>query len=288
MTALSTHDTKRDEDVRARLLAAADDLESWEAVWRLVAAAAKGHHVDAPTAYLLMQTLVGAWPITPDRLAGYLPKAVREAKQYTTWSDPDPAYEQRVLDLGAACLNGDVADFIERWVTQLTPAERSRNLSAKLLQLTMPGLPDVYQGCEGVQRSLVDPDSRRDVDFEGLRARLIRLDADQRPTDLMDEKLRLTSRVLRLRRDRPELFAVESTYLPLPSTSPRVLGFVRSEAVATVVSRGIVPASADSTFSLPAGSWRDLLSDRVVRGATVSCGEALAERGVALFVREDG
>ncbi|MDX6326543.1 MAG: (1-_4)-alpha-D-glucan 1-alpha-D-glucosylmutase, partial [Nocardioidaceae bacterium] len=160
MTTLSTHDTKRSEDVRARLLAAAEDVDGWRRVWSVVRAAATHHEVDEPTAYLVMQTLVGAWPIDEQRLGDYLLKAVREAKHHTSWTDGDSSYEERVGALARACLApGAIRDAVSAWVSELEAAVRAVTLGTKLLQLLLPGVPDVYQGSELVVRSLVDPDN---------------------------------------------------------------------------------------------------------------------------------
>ena len=109
MTTLTTHDTKRSEDVRARLLAVAEDLDGWDAAWEAVRSQAAEYHVDEPTAYLLFQTLLGAWPLEQERLVEYMEKATHESKQFTSWDDPDERYEFRVGDFAARCLDGDVA-----------------------------------------------------------------------------------------------------------------------------------------------------------------------------------
>nr|MBA2444295.1 malto-oligosyltrehalose synthase [Nocardioidaceae bacterium] len=265
-------------------------VEGWRALWSRVQAGAAEHHVDVPTAYLLMQTLVGAWPLSQERLHEYLPKAAREAKQHTTWNDPDEAYEQRLLAFATSCLTGEVADAIESWLAALSNADRAVSLAAKLLQLTLPGVPDVYQGCEGVQRSLVDPDNRRPIDFAAYAERLVSLDNGEARQGLADDKLWVTSRALRLRRERPELFGPESTYRVLPANSPHVLGFVRSERVATVVTRwpgGLSRSGwATATLSLPDGSWHNILEDQTVSGGAVRCDQLLSALPVALLLRE--
>ncbi len=152
----------------------------------------------------MLQTLLGAWPIELDRVEEYLVKATREAKRRTTWTDPEEAYEARVVALARAALDdpllrGAVIGLVE----SSAEATRATVLGQKLLQLTLPGVPDVYQGCEIVDLSLVDPDNRRPVDHVALAERLERLDAGEPPADLDDEKLLVTSRTLRLRRDDP-------------------------------------------------------------------------------------
>ena len=165
MTGLSTHDTKRSEDVRARLLAAVENLDGWDQVAQEVRREAAVCDVDAPTAYLLAQTLIGTWPIDADRLDGYLEKAAREAKLFTTWNDPNSPYEQRIRDLARACLSGPVAETLAKVVEANALATRATTLATKLLQLTLPGVPDVYQGTELTALTLVDPDNRRPVDY---------------------------------------------------------------------------------------------------------------------------
>ncbi len=240
MTTLTTHDTKRSEDVRARLLALAEDLEGWDAAWEAVRSQAAEFHVDEPTAYLLFQTLLGAWPLEQDRLVEYMEKATHESKQFTSWDDPDERYEFRVGDFAARCLDGDVAHTFAQVLEANAAAIRAVTLGTKLIQLTLPGVPDVYQGNEIVAPSLVDPDNRRPVDF-AERAALLELDA-ARPhlssaADLSRDKLWVTSRALRLRRERPDAFGPGAGYEPLASGSPHALGFVRAGRVATIVTR---------------------------------------------------
>jgi len=287
MTTLSTHDTKRGEDVRARLLAVAGDVEAWTTVWEAVRKHAAPHRVDGPTAYLLFQTLLGAWPIDADRLQSYAEKAVREAKQHTTWHDPEPDYEERVHAFVAACLRDEeLATRLTATVEEHQSAVRAQTLAAKLLQLTLPGVPDIYQGCESVALSLVDPDNRRPVDYEALGARLHRLDEQwsagraSGALDLDDAKLWVTRQALRLRRQRPEDFGTESAYAPLPS-SDDVVAFVRSHEHRQVVT-AVRVHDGEGRVTLPDATWRDVLTDAVhTPGADV-----FATLPVALLVRE--
>ena len=172
MTTLTTHDTKRSEDVRARLLAVAEDLDGWDAAWEAVRSQAAEYHVDEPTAYLLFQTLLGAWPLEQERLVGYMEKATHESKQFTSWDDPDERYEFRVGDFAARCLEGDIAHTFAQVLEANAATIRAVTLGTKLIQLTLPGVPDVYQGNETLAPSLVDPDNRRPVDFAQRAAML--------------------------------------------------------------------------------------------------------------------
>ncbi|HXW43138.1 MAG TPA: malto-oligosyltrehalose synthase, partial [Streptosporangiaceae bacterium] len=223
LTALSTHDTKRQEDVRARLAVLADEPQAWTRAvtgWhRQVPRLAAGQLPDPDTEYLLWQTLVGAWPISADRLTCYLRKAMREAKLSTSWTSPDAHYEAAVLDLATAIVTDtELAGQISSFVAAISPDAAVNSLGAKLVQLTMPGVPDVYQGCELAAFSLVDPDNRRPVDYARRRVLLAALDeagpgSTAGPGNLDAAKLHVTSRALRLRRDHPEWFAAD--YRPL-------------------------------------------------------------------------
>jgi (1->4)-alpha-D-glucan 1-alpha-D-glucosylmutase len=291
MTTLSTHDTKRSEDVRARLLAVAEDLDGWDAAWAAVREHAAEYLVDEPTAYLLFQTLLGTWPLELERLVAYMEKATNESKQFTSWSDPDSRYEVRVADFAARCLEGDIAQTLARVLEANEPTIRATALGTKLLQLTLPGVPDVYQGNEILAPSLVDPDNRRPVDY-ALRRALLDGEAGVTVPSLSAEKLRITSRALRLRRDRPELFGPGASYEPILSTSPHALGFVRASSVATVVTRwpGLLARSgwSDHVLTLPPGRWQDELTGttHTVEDGSVPCSELLADLPVALLVRK--
>ena len=290
MTTLSTHDTKRSEDVRARLLAVAEDIDGWDAAWAAVRAHAAEYRVDEPTAYLLFQTLLGAWPLELERLVAYMEKAINESKQFTSWNDPDARYEVRVADFAARCLDGDIAQTFARVLEANEPTIRATTLGSKLLQLTLPGVPDVYQGNEIVAPSLVDPDNRRPVDY-ALRRALLDAPAGIMPSSLSAQKLRVTTRALHLRRERPAWFRAGASYEPIVSSSPHALGFVRASSVATVVTRwpGLLARSGwnDHVVSLSPGVWDDVLTgaSRVIEDGSAPCAALLADLPVALLVR---
>jgi (1->4)-alpha-D-glucan 1-alpha-D-glucosylmutase len=290
LTTLSTHDTKRSEDVRARLIALAGDAGSWTTISEAFAAAADEHGVDGPTAHLVWQTLAGVGEISDERLEGYLEKALREAKQQTTWTEPDTDYEQRVLALArAATRPGPLKALLDTAVDHNAAATRAVVLGQKLLQLTMPGAPDTYQGCEVVDLSLVDPDNRRPVDFEARHARLRRL-ADGPAADLDDEKLLVTTRSLALRRRHRDSFGDNGSYAPVGATSRHVVGFTRGSEVAVLATRApqrleAAGGWADHTVDLPEGLWRDELTDTLHEGGTLVCRELFATMPVALLQR---
>jgi (1->4)-alpha-D-glucan 1-alpha-D-glucosylmutase len=290
MTTLSTHDTKRSEDVRARLIAAAQDTVAWQQCSKLFREAADEARVDRPTAHLLWQTLVGAGPLPQDRLHGYLTKAMREAKRHTAWVDGNPDYEARVLAFAdSASSPGPLRSAVEEAVLGNGDAIRATVLGQKLLQLLLPGTADTYQGCEVVNLSLVDPDNRRPVDYDALAARLDRLDAEP-PAGLDDEKMLVTSRALRVRRELREAFGDGATYEPLTASSEHVLGFVRTGTVAAVVTRApgrLADAGGwkEETVTLPEGTWHDELTGRShAGGGPVRCADLFAQMPVALLV----
>ncbi len=289
MTTLSTHDTKRSEDVRARIIAVAGDTESWQCCSKAFGDAADAFVIDRPTAHLLWQTMAGVGEFSQERLHEYLTKAVREAKQLTAWVDGDEAYEARVLAFADQALDpGPLRDVVDETVEVNGHAIRATVLGQKLLQLLLPGVPDTYQGCELVNLSLVDPDNRREVDYDAREQRLSRLE-QERPADLDDEKLLVTSRALRVRRELPGCFGDRGTYEPLPSSTEHAVGFVRAGQVACVVTRAPHRLAAaggwrDETVTLPEGTWRDELTGRVVAAGEVACGELFADLPVALLV----
>jgi (1->4)-alpha-D-glucan 1-alpha-D-glucosylmutase len=256
MTTLSTHDTKRGEDVRARIAVLAEIPAEWESTLdRLRGLAPLG---DPPFENLLWQAIVGAWPASRERLAGYALKAAREAGVSTTWTAPNAAFETALSALvDSAFDDARVAGAIDEFVARVRPFGWSNSLSAKLLQLTAPGVPDVYQGSELWETSLVDPDNRRPVDYAVRRGLLDRLDDGWLPP--VDEtgaaKLLVTSRALRLRRDRPDLF---TGYRPLQATgaaADHVVAFGHAEGGAITVATRL-PEGLDAD-----GGWRDTVLD---------------------------
>ncbi|MEQ7847435.1 malto-oligosyltrehalose synthase [Nocardioides kribbensis] len=314
MTTLSTHDTKRGEDVRARITVLAERPEDWAAALeRLLALAPLP---DPGFGSLLWQAVLGAWPASTDgagvtgempadlreRLHGYAMKAMREAGDRTTWTEPDEAYEAAVhAAVDAAVDSAEVRAVLDGLLAQVTGPGWSNALAAKLVAITMPGVPDVYQGSELWEQSLVDPDNRRPVDFDDRVALLAEVAADGAGapplTASVDDhgaaKLRVTARALGLRRGRPELF---SSYDGVRASGPaadHVLAFDRGGAVtvATRLPAGLAGRGGwqDTRLELPGGAWRDVVSDRVVTADEqgLALDDVLATYPVALLVRED-
>ncbi|MCP1414921.1 malto-oligosyltrehalose synthase [Paenarthrobacter sp. A20] len=206
MTTLSTHDTKRSEDARARISVISEAVPEWELFLGTVQELAP--IPDGPLAALVWQSIVGAWPADRSRLQSYALKAAREAGNSTNWTDPNQEFERHLAAAVDAAFDApEVAAAIANFVAELEPYGTSNSLSAKLIQLTMPGVPDVYQGTEFRDGSLTDPDNRRPVDFQARIAALADVDKGAKPAYTEEAaKLLVVSRALRLRRDRPELF----------------------------------------------------------------------------------
>ncbi|WP_232680059.1 alpha-amylase family glycosyl hydrolase [Nocardioides sp. R-C-SC26] len=286
MTALSTHDTKRGEDVRARIAVLAEVPQVWS---RAFAELQRLTPLPESAALVLWQAVLGAWDdddtTLRDRLRAYAPKAMREAGEHTTWTSPDADFEARVRGaVDAAFDDADVRAVLDGLRAVVADPGRSNALAAKLIALTMPGVPDVYQGSELWELSLVDPDNRRPVDFD-LRARLISDPALPHPART---KLTLTAAALRLRRDRSELFTRYDAVAATGGAAEHAVAFDRGGAIAVATRLPVGLAARGgwgrTRLDLPSGRWRDVLTGAETDGAL---GDLLAVHPVALLIRED-
>ncbi|MFH8250091.1 malto-oligosyltrehalose synthase [Microbacterium sp. B2969] len=293
MTALSTHDTKRAEDVRARLSVLSELPERWADVLDgLRGVASTGH---GPFDDLLWQAIVGAWPATPERLHGFAEKAAREAAEGTGWWDPDSAFEERVHDLIDAAFGRAVA-MVNDFVGEIRRYGWSNALSAKLLQLAAPGVPDVYQGSELWETSLVDPDNRRPVDYAARRVLLAEVDAalERGEYPVIDKqgaaKLLLTSRTLRLRRDRPELFTRYTPMTAVGDAAAHAIAFDRGGALAVGTRLPVALERrggwGDTVLLRHSGPTVDVLTGRRFEGTEVRLADLLSIYPVALLATE--
>jgi (1->4)-alpha-D-glucan 1-alpha-D-glucosylmutase len=345
LLATSTHDTKRSADVRARLAVLTEVAPDWVAAvlrWRSRNAkyTRRGggrRRPDSVTEYLLYQTIVGVWPLDAaaagisqeltERVSSYMEKAIREAKLRTSWTNPNQRYEESIASFVGALLGSDAADAV--WWRQDVTAFVQRiarpglwnALSRVLVHLTSPGTPDLYQGDELWNFSLVDPDNRRPVDF-GFRTRLLdELDRDILSTGCWPEpllrqslgapedgriKLYLTARLMRTRRAHAELFS-GSGYEPLHAgglQARHVFAFARTGpdgpaiAIASrlpvTLTGGTVPPIGPQMWgdtALPISShwprrWTCAIGGHTVesRDETISLGEALDRLPVALLL----
>ena len=307
MLATSTHDTKRSEDVRARLHLLSEIPGPWSAaVRRWTAMNDRFRHgpdrPDANAEYLLYQTLVGAWPLSPERATAYMEKAAKEAKAHTSWIDPDPEYDAALRNFVAAVMGDEAfAADLAGFVAPLVEPGRVTSLAQVLVKLTAPGIPDTYQGAELWDLSLVDPDNRRPVDYDRRRVLLAEL-AHLDPAAVWcraDEglpKLKVVREALHLRRRAPEAFSAGGTYEPLGTRGDKAahaLGFTRGGRVATVVPRlvlGLAGDWGDTVVDLPAGRWRNVLADSTGEfdGGPAPLADLLGPFPVALLERWDG
>jgi (1->4)-alpha-D-glucan 1-alpha-D-glucosylmutase len=277
-----THDTKRSGDARARIGALAGMPEEWAAhVRRWFEATSPLRGPDAVERYFIFQTLVGVWPIEPERLDEYIEKALREAKRNTSWVEPDTSYEERVKAFGRALYwqKPFLRDF-EPFVAEVARAGARAALGQLLLKLTVPGVPDIYQGDELLSLSLVDPDNRRPVDWTRRRELLAEIRRGAAPDD-ETRKLWLIVRALTLRAHRPDAFT--GAYTPLEA-GPDACAFLRADTVLVAVAmRG---DGAATSVDVPAGTWRDVLAggERAL-GGQVPLADLLDDHGIALLER---
>lgn len=299
MNASSTHDTKRGEDVRARISTLAEVPDIWaDGLRRLLELVPVP---DPGFASLLWQAILGAWPsaIKPDlrgRLHAYAEKAMREAGDATTWTAPDAAYEAAFhACVDAAFDHREVRRVLATLLDTIVDAGWVNSLGAKLITLTMPGVPDVYQGSELWEQSLVDPDNRRRVDFD-LRTEILPaiLGGVTPPLvggvgDSGAAKLRVTATALRLRRERSELFTTYAPLLASGEAADHVVAFDRGGAVtiATRLPLGLAARGGwgSTHVELAPGRWRDAITERAV--TSLALADLLATHPVALLVRED-
>jgi (1->4)-alpha-D-glucan 1-alpha-D-glucosylmutase len=287
MTTLSTHDTKRGEDVRARIGVLSQVPSLWTefvARWETEAPSP-----DAATGQFLSQNIFGVWPVSGEvtdelreRLHGYAEKAIREAAWHTSWNDPDAAFEEAVHRWLDTVLDGPVAGQLTELVARLNPHAASDALGQKLLALTVPGIPDIYQGTELWDDSLVDPDNRRPVDYAACRAAL---------KELQHPKIRVVTTALRLRRSRPDIFQ-HGEYIPVLASGQagdHVVAFRRGDDILVAVTRWTVRLAEtgwrNTVVPLPDGSWTDTLTGAMASGPT-SAAELFADLPVVLLERD--
>jgi (1->4)-alpha-D-glucan 1-alpha-D-glucosylmutase len=322
LSPLSTHDTKRGEDVRARLNVLSEMPDEWRRRverWRELNKRhlQKVEERDVPDAneeYLLYQTLLGAWPLSPytneefssfiTRIKDYMLKALHEAKVHTSWINPDSDYDSAVVRFIDAIVEAEekpafLDDFLD-FFAKISHLGLLNSLSQTLVRITSPGVPDTYQGTELWDFSLVDPDNRRPVDYDRRRSMLEELQVKSSGNDLIELareltrtmtngriKLYLTWKALQCRLDHPGLFSV-GDYLagePIGPKRDQVFGFARragKQSALVVVPRMLAHVTLDED-NLPLGPtvWRDthlLLPevDRSARWRNVFTGEMLS------------
>jgi (1->4)-alpha-D-glucan 1-alpha-D-glucosylmutase len=297
MLGSSTHDTKRSEDVRARLNVLSEIPAEWSAAvlrWsKINERHRKNHFPDRNIEYVLYQTLVGSWPISSERLLAYMEKASCEAKQHTDWNHRDGQYDAALKDFVTATLRDEeFVHDLEKFVDPIAEAGRTNSLAQTLIKLTAPGVPDIYQGNEIWDFSLVDPDNRRAVDF-ALRKRLLfeakELSAEEiwKRRDEGLPKLWLIEKTLAFRARHEEVFNGDyEPVFPRGENMDHIVAFIRGGSAMTVVPRftrsrvGEMPV-----LHLPDGNWRSKFTGENFSGEVVA-GDLLKKFPVALLVRE--
>lgn len=301
MTTLSTHDTKRSDDVRARLAVLSEipnDFADAVDRWSWMGSHYRGDAVDHETEWFLFQTMVGAWPIDSERLRAYMQKAMREAKLRTSWVTNNAEYEDAVnAYIDALLSDKEFTSSLEAFVGKVLLPGRINSLAQTLIKYTAPGVPDLYQGGELWDLSLVDPDNRRPVDYK-LREQLLheaeKLDAEGIMAR-MDEglpKLAVVHRALMVRREHPEWFGEQAAYEPLRvqgNKSAHAVAFARGGNLVTVAPlRTLVLAGAwgNTTVTLPEGKWLNRFTGERIEGGSVVVEQLLKKFPVALLTRE--
>lgn len=300
MLASSTHDTKRSEDVRARI----NVLSEIPGIWRETVLGwskmnerhRKNGFPDRNAEYFLYQNLVGAWPLPVDRALAYMDKASCEAKQHTDWNNRNQQYDDALKNFITSILqDGDFVRELEQFVSSIADAAVVNSLSQTLLKLTAPGVPDIYQGNEFLDLSLVDPDNRRPVDFEMREKSLDQVKQLNAQAVWAGEnknlsKLWLIHKTLAVRSRNEKHFAGD--YQPLVAhgeNADHLIAFVRGNGAITLVPRFNMELKGDwkdLAMELPQGDWRNEFTGETVSGK-IGIAALFSKFPVALLVKGD-
>lgn len=303
LLATATHDTKRGEDVRARINVLSEVAEAWAAIVERWAVHNKRHKLhgcpDNEMEYFIYQTLVGAWPLSKERALLYFEKCAREAKEHTSWTAPKADYEQALKHfVGSIFADRHFLDSFEQFLPPIVNAGRINSLAQTLLKLSAPGVPDIYQGTELWSLVLVDPDNRGAVDFARRRELLHRVQTAgvEEIAAGMEEglpKMLVLHKALQLRRERPEAFAPGAAYTPLAAEGPlseNAIAFMRGDAVIAVVPRltmRLAQGWRGTALGLPTGRWRNVFTGSVLQG-TAQLPDIFGCIPVALLEKQEG
>ncbi len=302
MNTLSTHDTKRSDDVRARLAVLTEIPGQWRLAlgrWsRMNRRFRTGQFPDRNTEYFLYQTLVGAWPISKERIAAYMEKAVREAKQFTSWTQPNKEFEDALRTFVEQIV--DSPPFIaelEAFVGRVLLPGRINSLTQTLIKCSAPGVPDTYQGSELWDLRLVDPDNRGPVDFALRQSMLEELKSGMPVEEIMKRmdsgmpKLWVLYKALHLRREKPAWFDRTASYRPLAASGSRkdhLISYLRGEAVAVVAPRWNARTAgsfASTAVEFPDGVWNHLLTGEAFKGGAIRAQNLFRRFPVALLAK---
>jgi (1->4)-alpha-D-glucan 1-alpha-D-glucosylmutase len=303
MNTLSTHDTKRSDDVRARLAVITEVPAQWRVAlsrWsRRNAQSRTGKYPDRNTEYFLYQTLIGTWPISAERLVAYMLKATREAKQQTSWTTQNSEFEDALRHFIETVLESpEFIAELEAFVAKVLPAARINSLTQTLVKYTAPGIPDTYQGSELWDFHLVDPDNRGAVDYAERRSLLAEIEQGLDAEEIvirMDSglpKLWIIYKALHLRQQKPECFGTDAAYRPLIADGARkehLVGYLRGNGVAVLAPRWNLKLGAGwkgTSVELPEGRWRNILTGDMFRGGCLGIQSLLQRFPVALLTLE--
>jgi (1->4)-alpha-D-glucan 1-alpha-D-glucosylmutase len=304
MTTLSTHDTKRSDDVRARLAVITEAPGEWKRFlrrWSRQNTPVKTNAFpDRNTEYFLYQTLLGAWPIEQDRFHAYMEKAVREAKQQTSWTQQNKEFEDALHSfIDRLYETPEFITSVEEFVHLIITPGRVNSLAQTLLKCIAPGVPDTYQGSELWSLHLVDPDNRQPVDYETRIAMLSELESGLPAEEILQRmdsglpKFWTLHQALNLRHDCPECFGPAADYTPLMITGRRqdhVIAFLRAGRIAAIVPRWNLKLAgnlAGTSIHLPNGRWKNLLTQDLLNGGPVPMQTVLQRFPVALLQLEE-
>lgn len=301
MTTLSTHDTKRSEDVRARMAVLSEVPSAFATAisrWSKRTKQYRDDLVDRGTEYFYYQTLIGAWPLSADRAKAYMQKAMREAKERTTWVANNKEYEDALnAFIETTLADANFLSEVEIFVARIKRAGWLNSLSQTLLKYTAPGVPDLYQGNELWDLSLVDPDNRRPVDYDLRRDALRKLHTLSIPEIMahMDDglpKMHTIHRALTTRRERPEWFGESAGYTPILATgrkSDHAIAFLRGDSVLTVVPRWNMTLDnnwANTSIEIPQGEWLNRMTGEHITSGKILLSDLLREFPVALLTQK--
>ena len=303
LSSTSTHDTKRSEDVRARINVLSQIPNEWlhqVRQWMKENQKYKTNNFpDSNDEYLFYQTLFGAWPISISRISAYMAKATKEAKVFTSWVDPNQAYDEALQRFIESVLSDkEFISKFKKFTETYIEAGQINSLSQTALRLCLPGIPDTYQGCELWDLSLVDPDNRRPVDFN-IRYKLLKelpFLSTKQIWDRKDEglaKLAVIKACLDLRNQFPDSFGKKGIYEPIIAKgvkSDHVIGFLRGSKVAVIVPRLILNKDYDweDTFvKLPPGNWKDYFSQAEFNQNSILVKTLFKDFPISLLSRQD-
>ncbi|NLF98452.1 MAG: malto-oligosyltrehalose synthase [Candidatus Riflebacteria bacterium] len=276
----STHDSKRSEDVRARLALLSEIPDRWKTTvnkWQKMNAKFRSAEApDANTEYLLYQTLAGTWPIEKERITQYMQKAVREGKVHSNWSNPDQKFETALTEfIDKIYENEEFISSMADFAGELAEPGWINSLIQLTLRLTAPGFPDIYQGCEIWNNSLTDPDNRREVDLVHHHELLTQLDGKS-CREIMNElhqglpKIFIIKTLLKLRQNEPA-FNQPDSYQPIEVAGTHhddIIAFMRGTSVITVVPRRHFSHGNRwnaTRISLPEGRWQNVFTGQILK-----------------------